>query len=329
MSDCKISVIIPIYKVEQYLVQCVDNVLGQSYRNIEVVLVDDGSPDSCGAICDHYAKKDYRVKVIHKSNGGLSDARNAGLEIATGEYVVFLDSDDYWSSHEALDSLMRVVDTYKTVDIIYFRRFAFSEENKEIYQYPEFDLSEVNGKSKEEALDYLISNDRFIPSACNKMVRREVLDGIVFKKGIVCEDIDWNFALILKAQHLYVTNSLFYAYRKRLGSITQTMDSRNVSDLLSIVKSWSDILSALPSENESRNLLLSYCAYQYTIVLALIFYIKDTSRRKEFVREVCAIKYLLKYNKSKKVRMVTKVYSLLPLTLTGRILAFYIKMKKQ
>ena len=90
-----ISIIIPIYKVEQYLAECMESVLGQSYTNLEIILVDDGSPDACPALCDGYAQKDKRVKVIHKENGGLSDARNAGLEIATGEYIAFVDSDDF------------------------------------------------------------------------------------------------------------------------------------------------------------------------------------------------------------------------------------------
>ena len=98
----KFSVIIPIYKVEQYLRQCVDSVLAQTYTDVEIILVDDGSPDSCPAICDEYAKKDSRIKVIHKPNGGLSDARNAGLDMAQGEYVLFLDSDDWWDDKDAL-----------------------------------------------------------------------------------------------------------------------------------------------------------------------------------------------------------------------------------
>ena len=90
-----ISVIVPVYNVEPYLRKCVDSILNQTYRKLEVILVDDGSPDNCGAICDEYAAKDARVRVIHKSNGGLSDARNAGLDIMTGDYVAFLDSDDW------------------------------------------------------------------------------------------------------------------------------------------------------------------------------------------------------------------------------------------
>ena len=102
-----ISVIIPVYKVEKYINRCVESVLVQNYHNIEVILVDDGSPDNCGIICDKYAETDSRIKVIHKKNGGLSDARNAGLDIATGQYICFIDSDDY------------IEKEYEDIDVIY------------------------------------------------------------------------------------------------------------------------------------------------------------------------------------------------------------------
>ena len=98
LNEELISVIIPIYKVEKYLRECIDSIINQSFKNLEIILVDDGSPDNCGKICDEYAKKDNRLKVIHKENGGLSSARNAGLDIATGEYISFVDSDDYVSN---------------------------------------------------------------------------------------------------------------------------------------------------------------------------------------------------------------------------------------
>ena len=104
----KFSVILPIYKVEKYLCECVDSILNQSFTDYEIILVDDGSPDGSGAICDEYAEKDARVKVIHKVNGGLSDARNAGFAIAQGEYVVFIDSDDYVTDPDFLKIFLKV-----------------------------------------------------------------------------------------------------------------------------------------------------------------------------------------------------------------------------
>ena len=105
----KISFIIPIYKVEQYLEQCVNSVLNQTYKDIEVILVDDGSPDNCPKMCDEFATIDNRIKVVHKPNGGLSDARNAGLKVAIGDYVIFMDSDDFWTDNKHLEQLISIV----------------------------------------------------------------------------------------------------------------------------------------------------------------------------------------------------------------------------
>ena len=120
-----ISVIIPIYKVEKYLKSCVDSVLSQSYKNIEVILVDDGSPDSCPQICDYYKSLDKRIVVIHKNNGGLSDARNVGLSKANGDYVLFLDSDDLWTEQYAVSRLVAVLATNPEADLVFFQKYSF------------------------------------------------------------------------------------------------------------------------------------------------------------------------------------------------------------
>ena len=105
MKDCLVTVIIPVYKTEKYLGDCIKSVVEQTYKNLEIILVDDGSPDNCPVICDEWAKKDSRIKVIHKQNGGLSDARNAGIDKSTGEYILFLDSDDYYENHNHIELL--------------------------------------------------------------------------------------------------------------------------------------------------------------------------------------------------------------------------------
>ena len=105
-EDIKVSIVVPVYNVEKYLNQCVDSVLAQTYKNIEVILVDDGATDASPAICDEYAEKDNRVKVVHKKNGGLSSARNSGIKVATGDYLMFIDSDDYWNADFVLRELI-------------------------------------------------------------------------------------------------------------------------------------------------------------------------------------------------------------------------------
>lgn len=116
-----VSVIVPVYKVEKYLHRCIDSIINQTYKNLEIILVDDGSPDNCGKICDEYAEKDNRIKVIHKSNGGLSSARNAGLDVANGDYVYFVDSDDYIDTKLVEDNLNLAIE--HDADMVCFNYF--------------------------------------------------------------------------------------------------------------------------------------------------------------------------------------------------------------
>ena len=131
MDNIKFSVIVPVYGVEKYIDQCVQSLLIQTYKNYELILVDDGSPDNCGQICDQYAEKDNRIRVVHKKNGGLSSARNAGLDIAKGEYVIFLDSDDFWDDAEALSGINRNLSESKA-DVLIFPAKRYYEESGKV-----------------------------------------------------------------------------------------------------------------------------------------------------------------------------------------------------
>ena len=158
----KISVIIPVYKVETYLHQCVDSVLSQTYENIEVILVDDGSPDSCPEICDQYANADARVKVIHQKNGGLSAARNAGVQCASGNYLAFLDSDDFWNDRTALERLVcRLQIT--NADVLNYSYVKYDESGVEITKQFDNEAAMPTGlKNIQEQLAYLSEHSLYI-----------------------------------------------------------------------------------------------------------------------------------------------------------------------
>ena len=229
----RVSIIIPAYQAESYLDACVGNVLSQTFRALEAVLVDDGSTDTTPALCDAYAKKDARVRVIHQENGGLSAARNAGLSIASGEYVLFLDADDFWDDEEALSRLFeRVEKTH--VDVLNFSYKKFYEDTDE--KVPYFDQRPAMPESlsgKKEQAEYLTENGLYIASACNKLILRELLNtpDMRFEPGIFSEDIVWCLKLLMKAKSLEFVCENFYCYRQRKGSITHTIDDKKCRDL--------------------------------------------------------------------------------------------------
>ncbi len=229
----KFSVIMPVFNVEKYIRKSVDSVLNQTYQNIEVLLVDDGSTDNCPKICDDYAELDSRVRVIHKKNGGLSDARNFGIDAASGDYVVFLDSDDYWSSDTALEKAARKLEMEKSDVMLFFFKYLFEDENNRITEYnSEFEKIEINMESKKTQLTDLIKNNIYISSAWAKIIKRQLFkdNDLYFVKGVYSEDIEWSARLMMYASSFSVLNESFYIYIQRGTSIAHSLRRKNIVD---------------------------------------------------------------------------------------------------
>lgn len=206
-----ISVIVPIYKVEAYLRPCVDSILHQTYTNLEIILVDDGSPDHCGAICDEYAAKDSRIKVIHKENGGLSDARNAGMEGSTGEYLSFVDSDDLLP-YDALQVMMDIA-LRENVELVIGGHARFEEEPT-----AEAIVSgAVRLMNSEEAMADMLKNGC---ASWARLYRREIHIDIPFPKGEINEDEAIVLRILEKCSRVAITDTIVYHYRCRPESIT-------------------------------------------------------------------------------------------------------------
>lgn len=209
-----ISVIVPIYNVENYLDRCVDSIINQTYKNLEIILVDDGSPDNCPKMCDDYAEKDSRVKVVHKKNGGLSDARNAGMEVATGEYVSFIDSDDYISLDFYETLLQTMIDNDS--DIVECSVVKFYENGK----FDEYsDDLKVTSYDTVDALDGLISENPFKQHVWNKLYKSSVALDIPYAVGKLNEDEFWTYQVFGKAKKVTRINKTMYYYFQRNGSI--------------------------------------------------------------------------------------------------------------
>lgn len=323
----KISIIIPVYKVEDYLKECVDSLLSQSYTDTEIILVDDGSPDRSPEICDEYAKKCSNIFVIHKPNGGLSDARNAGFEKATGEYVVFLDSDDWWEGDTSLEKAVRVLESKP--DILFFDRLTYCE-NGSIIHPKGMPLSAINDMDFEEAVSTLMKTGKFIPSACNKFVRTSLLreHSIIFEKGLISEDIEWTYQIMQYAKDLKGFDIPFYGYRRREGSITHSLKPKTINDLLYVIEKWSSIILSNDMSENLKFQLLGYLNYQYCIANGQVCRISKEERI-NFESRFDALKWLLKYDINKKTHMVLTFSKLFGLKNIRRILRFYIWLKNK
>lgn len=214
-----ISIIVPIYKVELYLSSCIDSILNQTYKDFEVILVDDGSPDLCPVICDEYAKKDKRIKVVHKDNGGQSSARNAGLEIARGEYIAFVDSDD--TIHP--DMLKILVSMIAQKDIAICGHKEVTENNNTPQKVDTF-------KKNEELSEDDLWNEIFCKlnnAVWNKLYRKSLIKELRFPLSLPHgEDLFFNLNYLLNCHSGALNKSPLYYYLKRDGSVTQSRFSK-------------------------------------------------------------------------------------------------------
>ena len=212
-----ISVIVPIYNVEKYLPRCIESIINQTYTNLEIILVDDGSPDKCGEICDEYARKDARIKVIHKENGGLSDARNAGIEIAIGQYIAFVDSDDFIASNMYEVLHKNIKETNSDIAITNFYKFENEEEIVEIRQEEKIIIY-----NREEMFRHMYDNYLLTVVAWNKLYKRQIFKQIRYPVGKIIEDSAIVHYLIDKSTKIVISNLQLYFYYQRTDSIMNT-----------------------------------------------------------------------------------------------------------
>ena len=208
----KISIIVPIYKVEQYLHRCVDSILAQTFTDFECILVDDGSPDNCGAICDEYAKKDKRIRVIHKPNGGLSDARNAGIDIAKGEFLGLVDSDD-WIHPQMYEILYKgIVENNVKLSVCAYEETDLEKEFEHISE-PKFEVC--------RGMDFLISNNVTAVVAWNKLYHRSLFEDIRYPVGKLHEDEFTTYKILYKAGSITYCCEKLYMYFINNNGITK------------------------------------------------------------------------------------------------------------
>ena len=214
-----VSIVVPVYNVELYLDKCIDSIVNQTYKNIEIILVDDGSNDSSGIKCDDWAKEDNRIKVIHKVNGGLSDARNVGIEYAKGKYITFIDSDDFIAKEYIEILLKHIVETNSDISIcnpLYY----YEEKNKKIVGKYKIKNDFIIGNGVEMTTK-LMYQKYFDTSAWGKLYKTNLFtkNKIYYPKGKLYEDLATTYKVFLKANNIVFINKNLYYYRQRKSSI--------------------------------------------------------------------------------------------------------------
>lgn len=266
MKEPFFSIIIPVYKVEKYLNQCVDSVLSQTFKDYEIILVDDGSPDNSPLICDEYSASNSRVKVIHKPNGGLSQSRNEGLNIAKGEYIIFLDSDDYWDNCYCLEKLNSELKNGE-IDIIIFGMKKYYQIDDKFGGGRIPKILDKDVFSNEEILHMLMQNNEYVSCAWDKVIRRSLIEknGLRFVEGQLSEDIEWCAKLLLLNPVMRTVPESFYVYRKQnSNSITNNIERRNIEHVCDIVTRYADI-----GKEKNNVALLNYIANQYVLCMTV------------------------------------------------------------
>ncbi len=323
----EISVIIPVYRVEEYLEECVSSILSYEHQGVEVVLVDDGSPDSCPELCDEFAEKNQRVKVVHKENGGLSSARNAGTAVATGKYITFVDSDDIIYT----ESLPVILEWIKNEDA----DICFLQSEKIFLDGTRQDLGEcieskpLRGQPYEEALSYLASRPKYPGSAWGKLFRREFLmeNDIHFPYDRrYSEDLGYIRDCFMHAKKFDALEIPFYRYRQnRKGSITNKITIQNFNDLFLFIEESVDKFDARKNADSFSKNIMSFVAYEYSVLLYLYFQIPKRDRKAALVK---LKKYLwtLKYAKTPKTKMIHFLCRLFGVRFTAFVMEQYKKV---
>ncbi|MDD3429795.1 MAG: glycosyltransferase [Oscillospiraceae bacterium] len=214
MTQPVVSVIVPVYNVKDYLPRCVASILGQTYSDLEIILVDDGSTDGSGRLCDHYAEQDSRIQVIHKENGGLSDARNAGLDIATGEYITLIDSDDYVAPYYT-EVLLSLALSNKAQIAVGTWQEIYTEETQAL----QVEEQKVQVVSNLQALETMLYQKVFDTSAWVKLYKRSLFEKVRYPKGMLFEDLFTTYKLLWQCDTVAYTSQKLYGYYQRSNSI--------------------------------------------------------------------------------------------------------------
>ena len=283
-----ISVIVPVYNVEKYLERCVKSIVAQTYKDLEILLIDDGSTDKSGKMCDEFLQTDSRIKVFHKQNGGLSDARNYGIEHSAGEFISFVDSDDY-IDEKMLETLHRLI-TENDADLAVCSAMDVFEgkEVTQVKEIKEFNLNKV------ESYKYMLRGDG-IPSACNKLYKRQTVGDVRFPVGKLYEDGFFTPQILKKVEKTAVTSKPMYYYFRRADSITTKPFRKGDLDVIEAYDKCVKQVKELCPE------ALPYAEFRYRNAY---FNVLDKMLMRDDCKEIPEYKQVVKYLKKHTAQIV-------------------------
>lgn len=323
MNDPIISVIVPVYNVESYLRECIDSIVFQEYENMEIILVDDGSKDESGEICDEYAANNKNVLVIHQENAGLAAARNAGTHSAKGDYLLFVDSDDYIADDVIGKIVRESMYTTERPDIIFLKAKKVFPDGSEKFFGESYDKKKIDFQPKDDVLKHLVTIGKFPGSSCNKMVKRDLIvkNNITFPEKFIAEDIDWVLLVLEAADSFFYCDKDYYYYRqKREGSITNTIDEKSLTSLLSILEKW-----IIRSNNEAKDyhdIFNAFLAYEYMVLLCA-YGTLAVCKKRDIKQRIHDCKGVMEYAEGRKEKITAFAIRLLGIEVTAWFLAKY------
>jgi glycosyltransferase involved in cell wall biosynthesis len=281
----KVSVVVPIYNVEKYLKRCLDSIVNQKYSNLEIILVNDGSPDNCGMIIDTYEKNDERVKALHKPNGGLSDARNYGMQHVTGEYIIFVDSDD-WLHKDLIQSLITNSIAFKA-DVVQSAFYYAYEDHLLFDNRYHTKVDEPTILKKKELMRELVINERVKNFAWGKLYRTALIKDIPFKEGVLFEDVFWAHKVMHRVKIFVMLHQPLFFYFQRSDSIVGNYTTKNL-DILNGMKERHKFIEKHYSglRNESYRMILKTSIIHYNLMLLNRKVDPDRKFKKEIQRYI-------------------------------------------
>jgi glycosyltransferase involved in cell wall biosynthesis len=277
----KVSVVVPIYKVEKYLSRCLESILAQTYKNLEIVLVDDGSPDKCGYIAKSYANSDNRITVLQKENGGLSDARNYGIKYVTGDYTLFVDSDD-WLDPKMIENMVRVSEKFEA-DVVQ-SAFYYAYDDYLLFDSRVFVIEAPPiVYDNKLVMTQLVINEKVKNFAWGKLYKTVIIKDIPFKKGVLFEDVFWAHKVMQRVNKFVSINEPLYYYYQRGDSIVSTYTPRHL-DIIKGLKERHQFIEEHYKDliDESYKMLLKTNLIHYN----LLFKIRDKDRKGQHRKEI-------------------------------------------